>query len=166
MALVEFVEKNRGDAAQLRILNQLAQENSLGDKTNARLFRRDFFEANLVADFVAEPAAAFEGDAAGEQARGEAARLQDDDLAVAEQAAIEQDLRHLGGFSGTGRRLEDEARPGGERPDDLVLQFVDREIARGHPANVQRPTLNVPTSNVQLRERTRRRKAHKVAPNS
>ena len=92
----------------------------------------DFLEADLVADFFAEPAAAFEGNAFGEEPRGEAARLQDDDFAVAEQPAIEQDLRHLGRFSGAGRRLQDQARPGGERPDDLVFEFVDREIARLH----------------------------------
>ena len=95
-------------------------------------FEVDVLEADLVADFVAEPAAAFESDARGEQPRGEAARLQDDDFAVAEQPAIEQDLRHLGGFSGAGRRLQDQARPGGERADDLVFEFVDREIARLH----------------------------------
>ena len=35
MALVKFVKENRGDAAQLRILNELAQENSFGDETDA-----------------------------------------------------------------------------------------------------------------------------------
>ena len=35
MALVEFIEKNRGNAAQLRILNELTQKNSLRDETDA-----------------------------------------------------------------------------------------------------------------------------------
>ena len=65
MALVEFIEKNRRDAGQLGILEQLAQENSFGDEADAGLFRGDFFEANLVTDLVAEPAAPFERDAAG-----------------------------------------------------------------------------------------------------
>ena len=60
MALVKFVEENRRHAAQLRILDQLAQQNSFGDEANARPRRRDVFEANLVADFVAEPAVALE----------------------------------------------------------------------------------------------------------
>ena len=132
MALVEFIEKNRRDAGQLGILEQLAQENSFGDEADAGLFRGDFFKANLITDLVAEPAAPFKRDATGEQAGGEAARLQDDDFAVAEQAAIEQDLRHLRRFSRTSRRLKNESWLGGERGDDLVFQFVDREIAWDH----------------------------------
>src|SRR5439155_7211027 len=81
MALVEFVEKDRRNAGQLGILEQLAQENPLRDITDTRFSRSHFFEANLESDFVTEPAAAFERDTAGKQARGEAARLQDDDFA-------------------------------------------------------------------------------------
>ena len=51
----------------------------------------------------------FKRDATGEQACGKATRLQDDDLAVAEQAAIEQDLRHLRRFSRTSRCLKNES---------------------------------------------------------
>ncbi len=121
MAFVEFVEENRRDAAQLRILQQLAEENSLSHETDARLFGGDFFETDLVTDLVAEPSATFESDALGEQPRGEAARLQDDDFALAEQSAIEQDLRNLRRFAGTSRRLQDQTRPGGERA--LTISF-------------------------------------------
>ena len=58
------------------------------------------------------------GDARGEHARGETAWLQDDDFAVAEEAVVEEDLRDLGRFAGAGRRLEDETRLVGERPND------------------------------------------------
>jgi len=111
MPFVKFVEKDRRDAAQFGVLKQLAKENSFRDETNARPFRGYFLEADLVTDLLAEPAFALAGDAAGEKTRGKPARLEDDDFAVAEEAAIEQDLRDLGGFSGTGRRLQDEARP-------------------------------------------------------
>ena len=93
MALVKFIEENRGDAAQLRILDELAEQDSFGDEADAGAVRGDVFEADLVADFVAEPAVALGGDARGEETGGEAARLEDHDLAVAEQAAIEEDLR-------------------------------------------------------------------------
>ena len=95
MALVKFIEENRGDAAQLRILNELSQEDSFGDEADAGAIGRDVFEADLVADFVTEPAVALGGDARGEEASREPARLQDHDLAVAEQSVIEEDLRDL-----------------------------------------------------------------------
>jgi hypothetical protein len=96
MALVKFVEKNRGDAPQLRILDQLAQENSFGDKANARVSGSNIFESNLVADFIAEPAVSFGRDPRGQETSGKPARLKDYDLAVAEQAVIEENLRDLG----------------------------------------------------------------------
>ncbi len=97
--------------------------------------RSDFFEADLIADLVAETAATFEGDAFGEEPRGKPARLEDDDFAGAEEATIEQDLRHLGGFSGAGRRLQDQAGPNRERLDYLVFEFVYREIAQIHASD-------------------------------
>ena len=147
MALVEFIEENRGDAAQLRILNELPQENSFGDEADAGAIGGDVFEADLVADFVAEPAVALGGDAGGEEAGGEPARLEDHDLAVAEQAVIEEDLRDLGGFAGAGRRLEDEAGVGFELGDECVFEFENGQVSRGmggETSNVQR--LNVQRS--------------------
>ena len=148
MALVKFIEKNRGDAAQLRILNQLAQENSFGDEANAGAIGGDVFEADLVTDFVTEAAIALGRDARGEETGGEAARLEDHDLAVAEQAMIEQDLRDLGGFSGAGRSLEDEAGMGFELGDELRARVRKSAGPRGaSEGNVQRPTLRRPTFN-------------------
>src|ERR1700731_2137670 len=109
MALVKFIEENRRDAAQFRILNQLPEQNAFGHETNAGALRRDVLEPNLISDFVAKPAIPLEGNARGEKTRRETARLQDYDLAVAEQSVIEQNLRDLGGFSGAGRGLDDEA---------------------------------------------------------
>ena len=42
MTLVEFIEENCGDSAQFRILKQLAEQNSLGDKANPGLARGTF----------------------------------------------------------------------------------------------------------------------------
>src|SRR5450432_12188 len=69
MPLVKFIEKNRGDSAQLRILEQLPEQNSLGDETDARLFRCDFFKSNLVSDLIAEPAATLRRHPPGKQTR-------------------------------------------------------------------------------------------------
>jgi len=138
MALVEFVEKDGGDAAQFRVLNQLAQENAFGDKANPRTPRRDVFETNLVADLIAEPTLPLGGDARGEETSGEAARLKDDDLAVAEEVLIEKNLRNLGGFSGTGRSLDDETGMGFELGDDLLCELENGQVARHGRGNVRR----------------------------
>ena len=141
MALVEFVEKNRGNAAQLRILDELAQENAFGDEANPGALRGDVLETDLVADFIAETTVALGGDARGEETGGEAARLQDDDLAVAEQAVVEKNLRDLGGFSGTGGSLDDEAGMGAKVFHDRALKFINRQIFAAHEReNVQRRT--------------------------
>ena len=132
MALVEFVEEDRGDAAQLRVLNQLAQENSFGDEPDARPRRGDVFEPDLVADFIAEPAPAFGRDPRCEQSRGETARLEDDDLSVAKEAVIEENLRDLGGFSRAGRGLDDEPGMSAEVIYDRRFEFEDRQIFAAH----------------------------------
>ena len=99
----------------------MAEQNSFGDETDASALRGNIFEPDLVADFIAELASAFARDAGCEQSRGKAARLKNDDLAVAEQAAIEENLWDLGGFSGTGRCLDDEAGMSAEIFYDRIL---------------------------------------------
>ena len=51
-------------------------------------FRRHVLEADLVTHFAAELNAEFLRDARGEQSRGEAARLENDDLAIARRARL------------------------------------------------------------------------------
>ena len=65
MPLVKFIEKNRGNSAQLRILEQLAEQNAFGYEANPRLRRGNFFETDLVADLVAKLTAALPGYAPG-----------------------------------------------------------------------------------------------------
>src|ERR1700730_11380345 len=112
MALVKFIEENRGDAAQLRILNELPQEDSFGDESDAGPIRRDVFETNLVADFFTELAVTFGSDSRSEKAGREPARLQDHNLAVAKQFMIEEDWRNLGGFPRASRGLDDQPGAG------------------------------------------------------
>jgi len=129
MALVEFVEDDDADAAQLGIGEHLPQQNSLGDEANARPRGGDFIEADLVTHFVAEPAVALLGHARGEHARGEPARLQHHDLAIARESVIEHDLRDLRGLARAGWRLEDEPRMLAQGGDQAGLQFEDGEFA-------------------------------------
>ena len=95
VAFVEFVKDEGRNAAQLRVLDHLAQQQTLGDKADACVGAGDVFKAYLVADFAAELGLAFPGDARRKEPSGQPAWLQDDDLSCSEQAAIKQDLRDL-----------------------------------------------------------------------
>jgi hypothetical protein len=98
VALVKFIEENHGNAAQLRILNELSQENSFGHEADASAIRRDVFETNLVAYFFTEPTVTLGSDSRSEKAGREPAWLQNYNLPDAQQSMIEQNLRHLRGF--------------------------------------------------------------------
>src|SRR5262249_38633814 len=74
--------------------------------------------------------AALVGDARGEQACGQPARLQDHDFAVLGKAVLEEHLRDLRGFPRTRRRLEDQAGLGFQGLDDGGFQFVDGKCGR------------------------------------
>jgi hypothetical protein len=66
----------------------------------------------LVTDFIPEADFALRGDTRGEETGGEAAGLEDNDLAIAEEAVSEEDLGNLGGFTRAGWGLENEAGVG------------------------------------------------------
>ena len=104
MPLVKFVEENCRDAAQLRVVDHLPQQNAFGHEADFCLRRRDILKADLVADFLAKFDAEFRRDTLGEQSRREPARLKHHDLSVAEQAMFQKHLRHLRGFAGAGGR--------------------------------------------------------------
>jgi hypothetical protein len=89
MALVKFVEEDRGDPAQLRVLDQLAEQNSFGDEADTRALGGEVFEADLVTDFIPEADVTFGGDARGEETGSEPAWLEDNDLALAEETVSE-----------------------------------------------------------------------------
>ena len=99
VALVKLVEQHRADAGQARVVLQAAQQHALGDELDFGFGAGVVFEANLIADFVAEPGRAFPRDAPGERAGGDAARLQHDDFAAAAEDVVEDDLRDLCGFA-------------------------------------------------------------------
>ena len=75
-----------------------AQEEPLGDKTNAGRSADLAIVTGLVADQLANWSLEFVGDAPGDQAGRQAPGLKHQDLAAA-GAICQQDLRHLGGFS-------------------------------------------------------------------
>ena len=127
VALVKLVEQHRADAGQARVVLQSAQQHALGDELDFGFGAGVVFEANLIADFVAEPGRAFPRDAPGERAGGDAARLQHDDFTAAAEDVVEDDFRDLCGFARAGRRGKDEAVLHGERVGDLAVDVPDGE---------------------------------------
>ncbi len=85
------------------------------------------FESHLIAHSLAKRSVAFPGDAAGERAGGDAPGLQDDHAAFAAEDIVEDHLRHLGGFAGTGRCAENEAVLNRQRVGDLRVDVPDGE---------------------------------------
>jgi len=75
---------------------------------------------------------ALAGDAGGEHAGGEAAGLEDDDLALGEEAVIEEYLGDLRGLAGAGGGLENYTVVGLEGGYEGVLKFKDGQVPAGH----------------------------------
>ena len=132
MALVELIEDHGADAPQLGVERHLPEQDALGDEPDAGGLADAGLQPDLVADGGAEGRAHLLRDAFGEQAGGEAARLQHDDLAfLAQEAVAQQHLRDLGGFARTGGRLHDQPARRAQRGHDGRLELVDGQIARG-----------------------------------
>ena len=125
VALVEFVEQDRGHARQIGLRQHLAQEDAFGLEMDARFGAADGLEADLVADLAAEFHAALFGHALGQQTRREAPGLEDDRLARVQRALVEQHLRHLGGLARTGGRGQDDAPRALQRGGEIIPDGMD-----------------------------------------
>ena len=105
VALVELVEDDHVDAAQVRVRQQPPRQHAFGEEAQPRARAGDLLEAHLVADGLAHPLAQLGGYAAGGQARGQPPRFEHQHLAGAES---EQGGRDAGGFPCAGRRFENQ----------------------------------------------------------
>ena len=134
MAFVELVEDDGGDIGEVGLLDEFADENTLGHETNPGAGRDLVLKAHLIPDLVAETAIAFLRDAVGEHAGGEAAGLQHVDLAITADAAVGEELRDLRRFPRTGRSLDNNARPFfPESAEKLGLEFENgKGTVSGH----------------------------------
>ena len=133
VALVKLVDDDAADVAQFGVVEQQAQHDAFGDVDQAGVPAGDVVEAHLIADFLAEPRVAFLGHPLRQHARGDAARLQDDAaLARLEEARVEHELRHLGRFARTGRRLDQQVGQAGiaQAADHGVADFKDGQRGR------------------------------------
>ena len=134
MPLVKFIKNHGLYPAQRRVLDQLPEQDALGLELDARGVAHAVFEPDLVTDLAAELHAEFARNTGCQQPGGQPARLENDDLAIAQQAMFEEHLGDLGGFAGAGRRLEDEPLRRLERSDDVGFDFVNGQPV-GHATN-------------------------------
>ncbi len=125
VALVELVEHDDPDAAKLGVGDELAHQDSFGDKANAGIGPGDILEANLVADLPAHGLLQLVGDPNGGEACGDAPRLQDDDLPVAGREHGEQGRGDAGGLARAGRSFDDDASVLLEGSDDGGQAGID-----------------------------------------
>jgi hypothetical protein len=84
VALVELVEDDGAGAIESGVGEEAAGEDALGEKAEAGARAGDVFEADLIADGLAEAVAALGGDEAGGEPGGEPAGLEDEDVAIGE----------------------------------------------------------------------------------
>ena len=96
MPFVKFVEDDRADTLQVVISQHLAQQHAFGHVTDPRGGRGDVVQPHLIAHLAAESHVSRLRDPRREHSRWQPARLQDRHLAIAQQTAVEQHLRHLG----------------------------------------------------------------------
>ncbi len=81
-ALVELVEDHSAGRFEVRVVLQHVQQDAGRDGQDARVRAGLPVEADVIANFIAQPRAALVGHAARGGAGGEAARLQHDDAPV------------------------------------------------------------------------------------
>ena len=111
-ALVRLVDDDRVVAAQQPVALDLGQQDAVGHHLDQRVVAGLVGEPDLVADRLAELDAELLGDALGDGAGGDPARLGVPDLPVDAAAQLEADLGELGGLAASRSRRR-RRRPGG-----------------------------------------------------
>jgi hypothetical protein len=97
---MKFVDDNGGHAAEPRVGQKAACQHAFGYEAEARCRTGHLFEANLVADRLANSLAEFFSDAARGHASSDAARLEDDDLSLRERKEGGRNPRRFAGSRG------------------------------------------------------------------
>ena len=120
-ALVKFVEHDRPERRQKRIGLEAGGEDAFGDDEQSSGGREVPFEANLPTHFAAEGPAALLGDAGGNRARRDPARLKKNDGAVGSKRR-----RQPRRFARPGRGRH-HRRP---RPPDIVQDAGEKRVNR------------------------------------
>ena len=128
---MELVEDDGADAREARVGEQAAREHALGDEPEPRARPAHALEAHGEADRAAEGLAPLVRDAP-RHPRGEAAGLEDEDLAVADGPRVEERRGDARRLPRARRRLEDEPPRRPPTGDEVGQQRIDGERAEGH----------------------------------
>ena len=126
--LVGLVEDDRVVLPQHPVVRDLGEQHAVGHELDQRAVRDLVAEAHLVADDVAQRAAELLGDALGDAAGGDPARLGVADPPAHAAAQLERDLRQLGGLARAGLPGDDHDLRVPERGRDVVAPRADREL--------------------------------------
>ena len=130
-ALVGLVEDQGVVAQQASVALDLGEQDAVGHQLDQRAVAGLVGEAHRVADGVAERGGQFVGDALGDGAGGEPARLGVPDGAADAAAQLQADLRQLGGLARTCLAGDDDDLVLGDGPRDLVTPVADRQVGVG-----------------------------------
>ena len=137
MALVEFVEHDRANAFQHRIVLQHPGQDAFGDHFYPCARRRLVVEADPVTHGFAHRFAELPGHEARGRTRGNAARFQHHDLAALQPGRIQQGQRHLGSLARARRRFQHQPRMRLQCGMHLRQQRRDREGRRRHRGRIR-----------------------------
>ena len=134
-ALVGLVDDQRVVALEHPVVLQLGEQDPVGHHLDATLFRRTVREPHLVADGLPQLSAELLGDALGDAARSDPARLGVADHRAALRAAVtaaqrEADLGQLRGLSGARLPRDDHHLVVADRLGDVVTTGRDRQVGR------------------------------------
>ena len=123
--LVELVEDDEPGVGKLRVREDALREQALGHDLQPGARGDPALEPHLVADGLAQLLAAAAGDVCGAAARGEAPRLEHDDLAATEPGRVDERRRDAGGLAASRRRGENDAAVGRQGRSDLADLLFD-----------------------------------------
>src|SRR5471032_160016 len=126
-AFVGFVDDDRVVAFQVAVVLSFRQQDAVGHQFDQGVGVTLVFETHLIADQRAQRRGQFFGDAAGDAARGDSARLGVADQAVLATADFQADFRQLGGFTRAGFTGDDQHLMLLQRLFDLVALGGNRQ---------------------------------------
>src|SRR5437762_3467320 len=127
MAFMKFIEDDRLNAPERRVVDQLPEQNPFGFKLDACGAARQVLETDSIADLTPQLDAQFLCHPRCKQPGRKPARLENHNLAGSEQSVVEQHLRHLCRLAGPCRRLKNQSSGRCETGDDLMFDFVNGE---------------------------------------
>ena len=127
VTLVELVEHHARDALERGVALQHARENALGHHLDAGGGADAGLEPGAESDASARRLTERPRHALGDRARGQAARFEHHDPAVAAPRRVEQRERHHRALAGAGRRLEHDLAALGQRAGQFGQRVGDRQ---------------------------------------